>query len=693
MMEPIKEESHANPNVKESDGLRRENDFLKDYVIRLSKELQRKSQNHSSNYKHLDPAISLSSDVVDGQVCIPLFHAYDSRIEELCIFLDQQGSALDNLTSLVKNLSEENQQLRTSCSDSTKIIEKSASDKEKIGGDIEILEQQAELLAVELKQANQTVSMRDKCIAELSNEISSKLECIRGLTKRNKELSNEKSEVEQKLLDVIETLEISKQKGYDLETKLKTLHDLQHEMESKAIIAGETESDVKSKNYILHEKLVKVSLTIQHLQQQLCDTTKSYEKLNLESMDQSKLLTDMKNTISILKHQANEKDVRLRFAEENHTRAKTKLTETSALMETLVLEKDQLSAKAQALEKQLCDIFESRRLPSDICSIFETIQRLHDQHQKSIESQDNLIESLKTQMSNFQFELDLRNKSLNDATIEKQELDNLITTERSSRSDPNVISQSLRLSNERLEAERLKLKSALVEIGFLKSTVSSLQDSLDTIKLDYVKLQKESAMAKNIFQAERSEIQVLLEESKIKSQAERITFQEERDSNNETIRRLNVTYQTELSAVRERLKQQDQTFKENQEMMETYQKEILSLSQKIQDEQARILQLGESNILELNQIHQDDMKRLDALQSKNLSLSKEKKELTECLQGAIMCNKTLECTTKDLEMRLSIMGNQLSNCLGQHKTRLEKERGLRLELQSLKKGVHLKVTQ
>lgn len=673
--EPSKDDGENDPNP-----LIRENKFLKDYVIRLSKELKR-AQN-SENRTNRSDSVTLSSNVFDDNMCIPLFAEYDARIEELCTFLEQQGSALDKLSALVNSLSEENLQLRKSCSDSSKLFEKQTKESDIKHQDTEILEQQAELLALELEQANKTISDRDKSISEFSNEIADKLDCIQKLTKRNKDLSNQKIVTERKVLEVLESLESSKRQVCDLNKKLKDTTERQDEIKMKASINSDAKVDIEKQIFDLNDKLVRFSVTIQNLQHDLSDSKLSIDKLNTEYINLSKLLSISKKDLETMKEKANHSEQKVRLMEADNTRLKQQLAEKSKEVDCLSLEKDVLETKVEALDKELSEIHNSEKFCGD--RVHDALQKIKNQHQKSLESHDTLITSLKMQISQLQFELDLRDKSLKDEILKHQELEKVLLTERKARSDLNMVSRTLSESREMLESERTKLRTALTEIGSLKSTIATLQDVLDTTKSDYDRLKQESDSSCKRYEEDLSKLKQNHEELQTKSETDRIKYQQEIDTEKEMIRRLRLTHQAELSAVNETLKHHERALEENKHSIEKYQDEIQSLSSKYKDDYNKIMKRNDSSISELTLVHKKDSERIDNLQEMNRFLKEETCELQKLLQDVLVANKALENDKQDLEMKLSLLGNQLSANIEQHKIRLEKERNLKMELQSLK---------
>jgi len=92
--------------------------FLKDYVERLQNELSYYQANISQHKTNDDInsgkkcCIELPKWMLSSNVMSPLFQAYDRRINELMILLDQQGLQLTALSNTTKELVQENQEMR-----------------------------------------------------------------------------------------------------------------------------------------------------------------------------------------------------------------------------------------------------------------------------------------------------------------------------------------------------------------------------------------------------------------------------------------------------------------------------------------------------------------------------------------------------------------------------------------------------
>lgn len=255
-----------------SSGGKSEQDFLKDCVIRLTKELlsyQQLQQNEQSSDLHQnDHAIDLPKWMLESTVLSPLFIAYDAKIQELSGMIEHQGSYLDKLTASVHSLSQENRHLRenirTSPSVETGQTAKETRTSESLGvgatspdvqkeiyslkEDNDLLEEQGDLLLKEVEDANCAISSRDKIIADLTHEIQSKLDLVQSLQVGGERLKRDKSLLEQRLFESIKKVEQSKQDASNLKERVKSLTNLQSEASTKAKISNDIKLDLEKRN-------------------------------------------------------------------------------------------------------------------------------------------------------------------------------------------------------------------------------------------------------------------------------------------------------------------------------------------------------------------------------------------------------------------------------------------------------------
>jgi len=96
MKYPGKEDEAPSITSNSNDNnLKRENEFLKDNVMRLSKELliqQNSEVGSSPKIESKFDTLELPEWMLDSSVMSPIFTSYDSRIQELASFVEQQGA-------------------------------------------------------------------------------------------------------------------------------------------------------------------------------------------------------------------------------------------------------------------------------------------------------------------------------------------------------------------------------------------------------------------------------------------------------------------------------------------------------------------------------------------------------------------------------------------------------------------------
>ena len=198
--------------------LERDNAFLTEHVIRLSKELSRYQNSNTSEESVralLDEGLELPPDV---STVSPIFASYDMRIEELGNLIEQQGSYLDTLTERSQELLSENEALRkraardieklsrqrssdriqdslvkTNSGDALTAVDKNSKQWNDLTEENDLLCEQAELLAKELERANQTISSRDKNIEQLNKQVKTKLDLIEKFECRVNQLTRDQN--------------------------------------------------------------------------------------------------------------------------------------------------------------------------------------------------------------------------------------------------------------------------------------------------------------------------------------------------------------------------------------------------------------------------------------------------------------------------------------------------------------------
>lgn len=197
----------------------KDNRFLREHVTRLTKELSACQKICGTNVRNVDdhgiefPRWMLSVDSIS-----PLFLAYDLRIEELGLFMEEQGAHLDTLTQRCDILLKENESMRKKTAISIGKVQAPKISSEMIMTDSidgintkkllvdenELLMQQSELLVKELDISNMAVSVRDKTITVLNKEIAHKLDLVKKYENKIRQLETEKSTCENELLTHIQ---------------------------------------------------------------------------------------------------------------------------------------------------------------------------------------------------------------------------------------------------------------------------------------------------------------------------------------------------------------------------------------------------------------------------------------------------------------------------------------------------------
>ena len=222
-------------------------DFLEDQTRRLSNELlmYQKATGMGISFNDMEKHVDLPIWMENEQVMSPLLLAYDSRIQDLGTYMEQQGAYLDAVTERSSQVLKENEELRTRLmskientvapSDASRENAKDPSSTKyrALLEENELLRKQADLLTKELHQASKTIATRDKGIEELNDQIRCKFEAISKLGKAvntsSKRQSFCESALSEKLQEIVRLkLSISRQSS-----NIETLKREKSEMRMK----------------------------------------------------------------------------------------------------------------------------------------------------------------------------------------------------------------------------------------------------------------------------------------------------------------------------------------------------------------------------------------------------------------------------------------------------------------------------
>lgn len=256
--------------------LRKENDFLKNQVERLNKELAGFQKNDGKNLSCDNNDIELPEWITDSQLVAPLFRAYDNRIKELSTCIEQQGSILDVLTLRSNDLLSENEKLRnkiiqdlpmrvnnlsTANNNKNDYVCDQAPNKgnyKQLLQDKQLLEEQANLLIRELQDTNRSILARDDNISTLTTKLADKTKTIQTLNVTVSRLTRAKYKCEEELVTRIKDIATQSNEVQNLKICIDSMKKERYEISLKVEGTNEDKQYLEVENDTLTAKVSNV---------------------------------------------------------------------------------------------------------------------------------------------------------------------------------------------------------------------------------------------------------------------------------------------------------------------------------------------------------------------------------------------------------------------------------------------------
>lgn len=411
------EEPHKHNNDVAS--LQQENSFLKDYCVRLSKELlQHKEQcrnkepieNHDGDSTSCE--IELPDWMFDSLVMSPLFSTYDDRIRDLSNLIEEQGTCLDRLTQALQDRKGDQNMsplgvLHLQSKDQNLTQEFSSND-------LQLLEQQAQLLAQEVNDARQIILNRDKSIADLTQDLQSKLHYIQKMDDRIKGLERKNRNLQNKLSDNTKYSSKLKFTVDDLTNKLNESHALQSNTDGNVQRIVESKKELEGRNNNLQTKIIHLSKELCALQSHLGAATSDYEHLNKEFMEQSKDVAKMKKELSTGQFCG---------------RSNEKVVELQDRIRELEVSKETIEAKANVLEVNLKQMRDFNTKLSDSFGIDSTAARLKEHYEGELTLLTSTLQSERKKVLDLDRVIEVKERTLSSLQVEKRSLQRAIESQ------------------------------------------------------------------------------------------------------------------------------------------------------------------------------------------------------------------------------------------------------------------------
>eukprot|EP00554_Chaetoceros_debilis_P011738 CAMPEP_0194127854 /NCGR_PEP_ID=MMETSP0150-20130528/60739_1 /TAXON_ID=122233 /ORGANISM="Chaetoceros debilis, Strain MM31A-1" /LENGTH=704 /DNA_ID=CAMNT_0038821803 /DNA_START=2574 /DNA_END=4688 /DNA_ORIENTATION=- len=674
-----------------NNGEKVEHDFLKDCVIRLTKELlscQHLQQSHQSPDLHQnDHAIDLPGWMLESKVLSPLFTAYDTKIQELSGMIEHQGS--------VHSLSQENRHLRENINSSSSAdfrqTKKEARTSKRLAIEVgpdaqreiynlkednDLLEEQGDLLLKEVEDANCAITARDKIIADLTHEIQSKLDVNQSLQAGGERLKREKSLLEHSLFESLRKVEQSNQDERSLKERIQSLKDLQSEASTKAKISNENKLDLEKRNDEIQKQMIELTVFVQGLENKLASANSDYEKLNTSYMVLARELTAERDkskrniqSLTVLKK-------RLRHEDENEH----KCMDAISKLKQVELSRDILDAKVRNLQHELTRILGKHEQLDDVTRQQSLLETITSQHASELEAQDNIISSDKQKLSEQQFTIDRQERHLKDLTAAKENLEANLHAERDTTDNGfDKLAQSLLHANDCLDSEKRKLQHATDEIKSLQSDNSHLTESLSSLSRDLDVLQKEKRYCERIVKEAQTTHRQEMNDLQLQLQSLKAKQEDMELSHTSSITGLKARYESKIAELTLKIEEQTKTQNALTKSINENSQSYDFLVSEYNSEQTILAKCLEDSTSCLRQSKEEATDTISHLQSKCTVLSEGKSRLDIELKQKEREYYSINQELTRMEGKVVSLGLQLSQSLQDSKAIIEKERELKLE--------------
>lgn len=664
--EPSLKEELRTTNDNDITSLQQENSFLRDYCVRLSKELlqtQAQSPNKQSTTIDRDSTsseIELPDWMFDSSVMSPLFSSYDNRIRDLSNLIQEQGTCLDRLTDALQAKQEDHQpplKVQPLHSKNNNLPEKFSS------SDLQLLEEQAELLAQEVNEARHTILTRDKSIAELTEDLQSKLQYIQKMDERIKGLEKKNRHLQNKLSDSTKYSSKLKFTVEDLTTKLNDSHVLQSNTDEnmKGIVESKNELEVRNNN--LQTKIIKLSKELCALQSHLGAATSDYERLNVEFMEQNKALAKMKKEFSTSKF---------------YGRGNAKYVELQDKIRELEVSKETAEAKAHVLEASLKQLRDVNTRLSDSLGIDSTIAHLKEHYDGELVLMNSALQSERKKVLDLECTLEAKERALTSLQVEKQSLQKAMESQ-NSRQTFEELQQSIGSTQEDLIQQKKLTERSRRDLAKLEGEKKRLLEQAGNIEAKYNDARESHEKKRKLLEGSIQTLQLKTDEILRNESTSTRQHKEDLRILHEQMENLKFEQKTKVLELEKMLCEKEELLKQTSNSLQVAQESIL----KQEGDGKKVLEDLKSRMKEafamFEKLNTKKDKMLKQLQASNVEKEKDCVKLEKDLlqKENLMNNKTLSLQSSSGELRC--LKKQFSKLLEEQQMKLENERSLKIE--------------
>ena len=643
--------------------LQQENTFLKDYCVRLSKELlqhQEQCRNKKSTTGGRDSTsseIELPGWMFESSVMSPLFSSYDDRIRDLSNLIQEQGTCLDRLTAALQERKEPPLRIQQLQSNDKNLTQEFSS------SDLQLLEQQAELLAREVNDARQTILNRDKSIADLTEDLQSKLQYIQKLDDRIQGLEKKNRHLQNKLSDSTKYSSKLKFTVEGLTKKVNESHALQSNTDENVKRIIESKNELELRNNCLQTKIINLSKELCAFQTHLGAATSDYECLNVEFMEQNKALVKMKKELSTSKFCG---------------RGNEKYVELQDKIRQLEVSKETAEAKVNVLEANLKQMRDFNTKLSDSLGSDSTNVRLKEHYDEELNLLTSSLQSERKRVLDLEYTLEGKERALNSLRDEKHAMQRAMESQKG-RQTFEDLQRSIEFSQQDLTKQKKFSEKSRRDVAKLEGEKKRLLEQVENIEAKYNEAleshEKKKKLLENSIQTLQLKSEKLLrsEGTSTRQHKEDLRFINEKIENSKFEQRTKI-----LELEKELIEKEEFSKQTSKSLQEAKESILLHVDQGKKDIEELKYRMKEATVM-FEDLNTKKDKILKQLQASILVKDKKSVELEKILlqKENILSNKTLSLKSSTGE--LVCLKKQFAKLLGEQEARLENERYLKIE--------------
>ena len=431
-----------------------------------------------------------------------------------------------------------------------------------------------------------------------------------------------------------------------------------------------------------------VSVSVQDLQNRLVSASSDYERLNTEYLEQAKELASTKADMDRSHQALSRYKMHGKFSQKDHRHSFSGHgadSDCNAKQREIELSRDKAEAKVSTLEYEVNQLIDRNTRLLEISSFESSLDKLNSEHLSEMERQDTLLGKYKLQITELQFRLDGQERRLQEVLVAK--LENALQIERESCA-LDGLKQSLRIATEALQTERQLRKQAHEDASRLISERAKLKDSLSTLTIDYQQLQRQEHAQTQEWKEKLAAHQNTIHEHHVKLQIDAIEGKEilrvAKVAMRKTVQELNAS----VCDLKGKVKEKEKALQATSTSLEETKITLETIARQYDDEHKKLSSCIESITAEFKQSHDNQFTQLRDLKSEYSSLMEEKSRLSSCLKVKERTTEVLDLELMRAEQRVSSLGKQLSQNLNDQRTRIEKERILKLQNHTLEMKLH-----